>query len=204
MKLTRISLAIFILSIAFASATFAQKSTSKKAAFSKGQIDANIGIGMNMSSITNGMKAYMLPVGASIDYGISNKLSVGLNVGYGAVEMFIPNFKIRAAEATDDPSIIAPTKEQIMVIAARFAVHYNKFEKLDFYGGPILGMRYSLVSPVDAPNSVKTVFESEETEKKIAYGAFIGMRYHVFNNLGVFAELGAAHAAFQLGLNFKL
>ena len=118
--------------------------------------------------------------------------------------MFIPQFKIRVAEATDDPSVIAPTKEQTMVIAARFAVHYNKLEKLDFYGGPILGMRYSLVTPVDDPNSIKTVFESEDTEKKIAYGAFIGLRYHVLNNLGVFAELGAAHAAFQVGLNFKL
>ncbi len=200
MRFLKVILPIFILIVGFTNLSAQQHKT----AFNKGQIDANFGIGLNMTTMVNGMKAYVPPVNASIDYAFSKKLSIGLVFGIAAVENYVPEFKKRRALASDDPSLAAPSKDQMMVIGTRFGAHYNQLEKVDFYGGPIVGVRYILTTPIDEATGIRSILENENTERKMAYGAFIGARYHVLPNVGIFGEIGSMNGAFQVGLNFRM
>ncbi len=195
---------VLLLSIFMVNYSFAQKKAKAPVSFSKHQLDLNLGAGLNMTTMLNNVKAHIIPISASIDYGITKNISLGLNAGYAAVGMYIPDFKRRRAAAIDDPDDLSPNKQQIVTMGVRIAAHYSKYEKVNFYGGPIIGMRYSLVTPAEELNSIKKVFEAEETERKAAFGAFVGVRYYIVENMGLFAELGALHAPFQVGVNFRL
>ncbi len=195
---------ILLLSIFIVNYSFAQKKEKDPVSFSKHQLDINLGAGLNMTTMLNNVKAHVVPISVSLDYGITKNISLGFNAGYASVGVFIPDFKRRRAAAIDDPDYLTPTKQQIVTMGVRIAAHYSKYEKVNFYGGPIIGMRYSLITPADELNSIKRVFEAEETEHKLAFGAFVGIRYYIVKNMGIFAELGALHAPFQVGVNFRL
>ncbi len=196
--------------IAICNSAFAQeqekvrKKKEDPVSFSKHQFDVNLGVGLNMTTIANGTKAHVFPISASMDYGIAKTVSLGFNLGYTSVAMHIPSFKRKIAEATGNLDLLKPRKQQIATIGIRLAAHYGQYEKVDFYGGPIIGMRYSLVTLAGELDSIKRVFEDPATERKVAFGGFVGIRYRFVKNMGVFVELGALHAAFQVGVNYRL
>lgn len=70
------------------------------------------------------------------------------------------------------------------LIGGRVSLHYQFVDKLDTYVGTTLGY-------IVAGGS------------KFGWDAYVGARYYFWNNIGLFAEIGAGWSNFTIGASFK-
>jgi len=138
-------------------AVFCSVNVNAQGAFSKGDKAANLGL-----------TAGSLGVAGSFEMGIKDDLfglkKSSLGVGlYGGLELLHLN----------------------VVVGARAAFHYQPIDKLDCYGGAMLG--FQIHRPWVAFSPI-----------------FIGARYYFKEKMGVFAEFGTWDLPYaQIGLSFK-
>lgn len=85
-----------------------------------------------------------------------------------------------------------------IIIAARGAIHADifKVEKLDTYGGVILGVR---MHNEDFP--YVTYVDDDFTH--LLTGIFVGTRYYFTDKFAVYGELGAGTGYLNLGVSYK-
>ena len=86
-------------------------------------------------------------------------------------------------------------------LGVRGAFHYQFVKSLDTYAGTMLG--YSIVSH-KAIGEWGSDWSYTAASNSFAYSAFIGARYYVSDNFGLYAELGYGISALELGLTIKL
>ena len=172
MKKTILTLvAIFSLSIF----SFAQNG-----AFSNGDKLLNLGIGLN-SYYSGGN-----PLGASLEFGITDDISVGANIDYLSTKY--NGYKFSA-----------------FYFGARANYHFNELleinnDQVDLYGGLSIGYRsFSWKDNVYGSSLGKTYSSG-------TYAALIvGGRYYFSDNIGAFMELGVGGATnAHIGVAFKL
>ena len=158
--------------------------------FQKGQIDLNLGvsIGSTLSGSGAGYSTSLPPLSASVDYGVTDKISVGGFLGYASSKFKYAGF------GTD-----YEYKYTYTVFGVRGAYHFDLTEKLDTYAGAMLG--YNIVS-VTASGDAAVGFAAAASAP--ALGAFLGARYRFTEKIGAFAELGYGLGYLTLGLNVKL
>lgn len=150
----------------------------EKGAFSKSDNLVNIGIGVN--SFYDGG----IPLGASFEKGITDKISVGINADYLS-------------------SDYASLKFTAIYFGARASYHANELlniesKKIDVYGGPTLG--YRSFSWKDTDQDLGDNYGSG-----LFLGAYIGGRYYLNNNLGLFAEAGSIGSTnARIGVSFRI
>jgi len=149
--------------------------------YQKGQKDLNIGVGLG--------SFYGLPIGASLDYGYTDKISIGGYVGYATKteEMAVYNSKFK-------------WNYTAYLVGARGAYHFYNTNKIDAYGGLMLGYYFGSVK-FEGTGSAGI---PEPEYGGIAYSGFIGGRYRFTDKFGAFAELGYGIAYLQVGLTMKL
>lgn len=152
-----------------------------QAQYEKGQIDANVGIGL-LATFGAG-KAQIPPISLALDFGITDNISLGGYFGYSTFKEEIMNYSWNYT---------------YMIIGARGAYHFDLVDNMDTYAGLLLA--YNLAS-------VKLEGGSGLPEPEvggIAYSGFLGARYHFTEKLGVFGELGYGISVLNLGLTMKL
>lgn len=175
MKKLSVLLGVLFLSMA----VFAQNG-----AYSKGDKLLNVGIGLN-SYYSGG-----IPVGASFEYGVTEDISVGVNVdylshkykyyGYG-------NYKFTA-----------------LYFGARGSYHFNTLlnienEKVDVYAGAALGYRSFKWNDSYSSEGLGNSYGSG-----VYLGIFAGGKYYFTDNIGAFAEVGAIGSTnVRIGAAFK-
>ena len=153
--------------------------SSAQDGFKNGDKLLNIGIGIN--SYYNGG----IPVGASYEVGISDKVSVGANFDY--LSNSYNNSKFTA-----------------MYLGVRAAYHFNEVlniasNNIDVYGGAALGYR-SFSWGNSSINGLGDNYGSG-----IYLGLFAGCKYYFSNSTGAFLELGAIGSTnARIGVAFKL
>ncbi len=84
-------------------------------------------------------------------------------------------------------------KANTFVLGVRSSVHYRFIDKLDTYGGLMLG--YS--------NTSLSVAGSSTSTGDFEWGLHFGARYFFSENIGAFAELGYGVSPIELGVTFK-
>ena len=156
--------------------------------FQKGSsmVNAGIGFGTNLGGMGNSRPA----ISVSYEYG---KWDVG---GPGVISLgaYIGNtgYSYESGGFTQ--------KWNYNVVGARSAYHYNGFENatnLDVYGGLMLA--YNIVN-----------YKAEGYEGSNNYGsglgfsAYVGGRWFLSENFGLYAELGYGVSTISAGLTFKL
>ncbi len=156
----------------------------KEKAFSKGDKLLNAGVGIN-SYYSNG-----IPVGASLELGISDLFSAGANFDY--------------LSSTYNYGLGYKYKFTALYFGARVSYHFNDLlqlsnEKVDLYGGATLGYRSF---------SFKDNFSSDGLGNNYGSGLFlggyVGGRYYFTQSIGAFAELGAIGSTnARVGLSCK-
>ena len=159
--------------------------------FSKG--DNNLNLGVGIGSVLGGTSGYSTttpPVSVSYERGIidelfdeKSSLGIGAYLGYAANRHDFGNGY--------------DWKSSYTIIGARGALHYQLIDKLDTYGGLMLGY-----------NVVSTSFSSDirigtAPQNALGWSLFLGGRYYFTDNIGAFAELGYGIAYLQLGVSFK-
>lgn len=126
-----------------------------------------------------------LPLGASYEYGISDKIGVGAYAGY-ASKSYSPGFN-------------SDYKVTYMIFGAKANYHFYQTDKLDTYGGILLGY-----------NSAKVTFDNQNNfftapnYGGVVYGGTVGARYYFTNNIAAFGELGYGIGYLTIGLAYKL
>ncbi len=149
--------------------------------FAKGQKDLNIGIGLGST--------YGMPIGASLDLGVSENISIGAYVGYASKK-----------ESFGVPGFGSYTwKYTAILIGARGAYHFAVNDKFDPYIGVLLGYNVGSVK-LDGTAAGSVV---SPTYGGLAWAGFLGARYSFGKSVNAFAELGYGIAILQVGLNFK-
>ena len=85
-----------------------------------------------------------------------------------------------------------------VLLGIRGAFHYPVLPEFDAYAGLGVGLRYSRAAfegSTSAPGAGSSV--------KLAPGIFVGGRYFILSNLGVFAELGYDQTYLKVGITGK-
>ncbi len=89
-----------------------------------------------------------------------------------------------------------------LLFGGRGAVHYNFVDKLDTYGGLMLGYNKDSYSVSGAgPNYT---IDSNNSNGGFIFSLFVGARYFFTESIGAYAELGYGISALELGVTFKL
>lgn len=167
-------------------------------AFSQGDLVVNLGIGLgtNLYSGT-GFKSTLPPISISGEYGVKEDfLTSGMTLGLGGYFGFAGS-KYEQTLGTFNWGY----KYSYTVIGLRGAVHYPLVDKLDTYGGLMLG--YNIVSGKetgDAPLGINY----DATSSSVAFSIYVGGRYYFTDNFAAMAELGYGIAYLNLGVALKL
>ncbi|WP_338815027.1 outer membrane beta-barrel protein [Bernardetia sp. Wsw4-3y2] len=154
--------------------------STAQAQYEQGQLDVNLGVGLLPTFYGSGTTQAIPPVGLSVDYGVSDKISIGGYAAYASTKI----------DGFDDWGY------NYTIIGVRGAYHFDVgSEKFDTYAGGLLG--YNIVS-FSGDDSFTGAAASAA-----AFSVFLGGRYRFTDNLGAFAELGYGISVLQLGLNLK-
>jgi hypothetical protein len=130
-----------------------------------------------------------LPLGASYEYGISDKIGVGAYVGYASKEFNLGAFG-------------GDYKVTYTLIGVRGNYHFYNEGKIDAYGGVLVG--YNAAS-IKYSNGTPTYFGYvEPTYGGTVFGGQVGARYYFTDSLAAFAELGYGIGYLNVGLAYKL
>ncbi len=158
------------------------------AQFEKGQIDVNLGVGLLPTYLGSGFTSTLPPIGLSVDYGVTDNISIGGFASYSAAKYDFSGFGSNSE-----------WKYTYVIVGARGAYHFEMSnEKFDPYAGALLG--YNVASVTTEDDNIDT---SSVSAGGFAYSVFLGARYRFTEKIGVFAELGYGISVLQLGLNVK-
>jgi hypothetical protein len=92
-------------------------------------------------------------------------------------------------------------KYTTIIIGARGYYHMDFVEKIDTYGGLMIGYNVVMSSQTGDWSGIPA---SSATSSGISYSFFLGGRYYFNDNLGVMAELGYGISYLTLGIAYKL
>ncbi|WP_155977952.1 hypothetical protein [Pedobacter glucosidilyticus] len=151
---------------------------AQNGAYSKGDKLLNIGIGVN-SYYDGG-----IPLGASFEKGITENISVGAQADFLSADY-------------------ASIKFTALYIGLRASYHVNQLlnienNKIDLYGGPTLGYRSFTWKDED-------LNLGDDYGSGLFLGVYIGGKYYIHKNIGLFSELGAIGSTnARIGVAFKL
>jgi outer membrane protein len=143
------------------------------------------------------------PIALTYEYGVSEKISVGLQVGYSTNKNVTTDIN---GLGTGKPYITTEKLTQLSVIA-RGNYHFGSSSKFDPYAGLGLGygnFTYKTTSndPTDTPADLGLF-------KISVPGAFgitaqVGAKYYFSSNIGAYAEIGYLAGSFaQIGITAK-
>lgn len=127
-----------------------------------------------------------LPLSASFEYGVSDKIGVGAYVGYASREF---NTGYSAADY----------KVTYTLFGARGNYHFYTEDKFDAYAGVLLGYNSATVTYT---NGGSNVFGTPSYGGSV-FGGQIGGRYYFTDSIGAFAELGYGIGYLNVGLAYK-
>ena len=155
-------------------------SASFSQTFEKGDKLLNLGVGLGSQFMASGAKGTP-PVGVSLEFGVSDKISVGAYGGYAGAKV---------------ETMVGDWKYNYIIVGGRGSYHFDfGVENLDPYAGVMLGYNIASVSTdTNLPTASAGGF---------LWGAHAGARYFFSPKVGAFAEVGYGIAWLNVGLAFK-
>jgi len=149
-------------------------------AFEQGDKLLNIGVGLGSQFMASGAKGTP-PVGLSLEFGVSDKISVGAYAGYAGAKV---------------ETGFGDWKYNYIIVGGRGSYHFDfGVENLDPYAGALLG--YNIAS-VSTDSNLPTA-----SAGGFIWGAHAGARYFFSPKFGAFAEVGYGIAWLNVGVALK-
>lgn len=163
--------------------------------FSESDLVFNLGIGLGTSLYSGSYyKSTLPPLSLSVEYGAKEDfLTEDLTLGLGGYIGF-------AGSKYDTP--YWGFKSSYTVIGLRGALHYPLVEKLDTYGGIMLGYNIKSHKTTGAYSGYIDTFNYDDNS--VAFSVYIGGRYYFSDNFAAMAELGYGIAYLNLGIAIKI
>jgi hypothetical protein len=163
--------------------------------FSKGDKVVNVGVGLGTYIGGTGYSTVIPPISASFEYGIKDDLfnSEKASLGVGAYLAYMSQkYKFPGSNYGYDFSYA--------IVGARGIIHYQLLDKLDTYGGAMLGYNVASSEWFSDDSSVSVPAPSAGG---FTFSLFIGGRYYFTDKFAAFLELGYGIAPAELGVAFK-
>lgn len=175
--------------------------------FQKGQLDLNLGLGIGNRYFagTTGWSNVIPPMGASLEYGVTDKISVGGYLGYTGAKWSFTGTEFTGTGFTTS-SYTDTYSWRLYILGVRGAYHFTDLiqnDKVDLYGGVMVGTaiaqsKYSTTSKVTGHTGVES-----SSAGGFSYNLFLGCRYRFTDHIGVFGEVGYGISYLTAGLNYK-
>jgi hypothetical protein len=166
--------------------------------FKKGDkvINASIGLGSVLYSGI-GYSTQIPPISASLEIGVkddflTDKLSVGLG-GYLGFSKYKWDYS-----STYYGYNWGYTYSNL-IIGGRVAAHYPFLDKLDTYGGIMIG--FDIVT--DKEYGTNSGFTANSHGSGLVWSSFLGARYYFNDKIAAMGEIGYGIAWLNLGLSYK-
>lgn len=158
--------------------------------YNEGDNLLNVGIGLR-STFTTGDNTLPL-LSASFEHGFTDKISAGGFIGYAGSKEEIATF-----------GTTYTFKYSYLIIGARGSYHFYNTDKIDAYGGAMLG--YNIAnSKVEVSGAGAGFITPQAAEVGgIAYGLHVGGRYYFTDQIGAYAELCYGIALLNIGVTAK-
>ncbi len=206
MKKVLFSIAI----LAISTGAFAQDAD---VAFTKGSSNVSLGYGFlspyktlfKLSSFFGGSGVAEKftstgPIGLTYEYGISEKVGIGLQLGYATMK----NTQTEANGLGAGKDYVISQKLTQFSAIARGNYHFGNSAKFDPYVGAGLGYGNFKYTVKDNDTDPTDVLPSISIPGAFGITGQLGARYYFTSNIGAFAEIGYLAGSFaQLGLTAK-
>ena len=189
--LKRSLVAVVVMLAVVCTASAQQKTSAKQDAsggghiFSEGTQVAHLGLGLGNYRGGAGYKSSFLPIVASYEYGIKDGFPIDEKsaIGIGGYLAYFGN-KFTMADYS--------VRYSYFTIGVRGLLHYQFVDKLDTYGGIMLGA-----------NIVGANVDNAARGSGFAYSVFVGARYYFAEKWAAFAEVGYNVAPLEIGIAYK-
>lgn len=176
--------------------------------FLKGDKVVSLGVGLGSAGYFGGHHTTSLPpVSLAFEFGLKDgNFDKGI-IGVGGYTSF-------SAYKFDNGKLNSKSKD--FILAGRLSLHYPFLNKLDTYGGLILGADivsteaslYSTSSTYSGTSAYSDTpyysIDSPGTKTKLAFAMYVGARYGFSNKISAFGELGYGIAVLNIGIAYKL
>ncbi len=156
--------------------------------FGEGSQFVQAGVGFGSGYIGSGLNGGLPPVHISYEMGITENIGVGGLIGFTTAKS---GTLFGGGEY----------RYSYTVLGARGAYHFYNQDKIDAYGGIMLG--YNLASVKYTGNNT-FLANSVSAGGGLAYGFFVGGRYFVNDKVHLMAEVGYSIAYISLGAGITL
>jgi hypothetical protein len=163
-----------------------QAQSTDGTAFTKGSNIINLGIGIGTTLYGSGYTGSFPPISVSYERGIAD--------GRFGIGGYLAHTSAKYGDKEDY------WKYSYTVIGARGDYHFYTTDKLDTYGGVMLG--YDIVN--DKWHGGGEAGSYSASGSAAVFSIFVGGRYYFSQHVGAFAELGYGVAWLNLGLAFHL
>lgn len=158
--------------------------------FDASSLNGQIGIGIGSPYLASGASMTVPPIHVAVEKGINEKIGVGGLIGFSGGKY--------------ESSLLGSTyayKYSYLLIGVRGTYHFYQTDDLDVYGGAMLGFNKASVKFESSDKTLESILGNSKTSASgLAYGAFIGGRYYVKDNLAIFGELGYNVAWISAGI----
>ena len=160
-----------------------------------GYFDVNIGLGLLPTYAKDGGRPAGSPISASINYRVQKNFSLGAFAGYS----FTHGTRVFAGS-----EMAAPWQNRTTVAGLRFAAHSNLVGNWEFYGGMAGGIHSSRFDIMEAEAKEKALQHGFNTKTSKFYATgFLGARYCLRKNLGLFTEVGMGDSLLKMGVSLR-
>jgi opacity protein-like surface antigen len=188
---------------------FVLPSFSQAQVFKEGQsaLSFGYGVGSFIGALNASFESYadintstLGPIFFKYEYGITEELGLGVNVAYGTNSW---QYRYNSLDANGADVTYTETTERVHYsVLARLNYHFGSEEKFDPYFGVGLGYRNAIWS-TESTDPFGTSGVSLRGFFPLGMELTIGARYFFTENIGLYAELGAAKTVVQGGLAVK-
>ncbi|MCA1764606.1 MAG: outer membrane beta-barrel protein [Cryomorphaceae bacterium] len=164
--------------------------------FNKGDMVFNAGIGIGSTLYSGRLYSSTLPaISLSGEYGIEEDfLTEDLTLGVGGY-IGIAGSKYETRFLGDRYG----WRYTYTIIGARAALHYPVADKLDAYGGAMLGLNIVSFREIgDVPSGISN------DSSGLAFSLYVGGRYYFSEHFAAMGEIGYGIAWLNLGVAYKL
>ena len=172
--------------------------TQAQVSFKKGTVEFATGIGVFSTFAKDGATTVIPPVSARLGVRLSPNFSLSAYAARSVSQLNneeLPDGSIRDLE------------NEYTILGLRAAAHASPGEKVDFYGGAMLGYNIPNIDesinnqPKSDGDDVPSF--SRPAENEFTYSAFIGAAYYPLQRVGLFAEVGYGISILSTGLTLK-
>ena len=159
------------------------------------QISIQGSVGLLPTYLADGGKMNFIPLTIGGEILFKNKVSISSEYSH-AIQRLSKTFQNNVIE----------WKNKSALTAIKVAVHYNKLEPFDIYGGLVIGANRVMVDTETLEKlSLAELLGVKEDRTTILYAAFVGGKYQLDKHLFLFGEAGFMNSLLKLGIgyNFK-